>query len=271
MLAAAGIAGVVLLVVPLLIWATDDSKKKEKDEVSVAAQSDTVLDDEALDAPKGAYAPAEPTPEPSSPKPSAKKEKPSATPVPEPPVQQQSAVAAPEPTPEKKTADSDAGQVKQEAPKPTPNTAALAVQRLATASPGRHVCYRAYVQGSGWQTPVCDGATAGAEGQGRPIKAINIAVSDANGVNANEFIQKVGWPTKWAGVPNGVDLTIGSARQDAPNMAGFGVSVNEGIVCQNTQVRDSGWLGMGCDEPGGYIFGGSLNEDHWLEAVRFTV
>ncbi|MFL1900725.1 hypothetical protein ACJWDR_16680 [Streptomyces tauricus] len=266
LLAAAGIAGVVLLVVPLLIWATDDSEKKDR--VSVATRSDTVLDEEPLNVPKGDYAPATPTAEPSSPKPSAE---PKAKAKAETEAEAPSAVPAPEPSARPEAKKDSGRQAQQSAPKPAPNTAALAVQRLATTSPGRHVCYRAYVTGTGWQAPVCDGATAGAAATGRPIKALNIAVAGTDGTSANEYIQKTGWPTKWAGVANGVDLTIGTAAQNAPNMAGLAISVGKGVVCQNTRVHDGGWLGLGCDEPGGYIFGGTLKEDRWLEAVRLTV
>ncbi|WAU82102.1 hypothetical protein O1Q96_21370 [Streptomyces sp. Qhu-G9] len=267
LLAAAGIAGAVLLVVPLLIWATDDSEKKDK---VAAAGSDTVLGDDSLAVPKGDYAPAEPTPEPTSPKPSAKvkakAKQPSPVPTPEPPPKQQ----------QKKKSDSGAGQVKQEAPKAPPNTAALAVQRLATASPGRHICYRAYMTGTGWQAPVCDGATAGLEGQGRAIKALNIAVSDTNGVDASPFFQGAGWTVPWKGVGNGSDLVIGNAKQSAPNMGGFAINVGKdrGNICQNTQVSGSGWLGLGCDNPqtaNNYIFGGDVTKERALEAVKFTV
>ena len=65
LLAAAGIAGTVLLAVPLLIWATDNSDRKS-DKSSVAAESDTLLDDKALDARQGSYAPTEPTTKPTN-------------------------------------------------------------------------------------------------------------------------------------------------------------------------------------------------------------
>ncbi|CAM5649858.1 Hydrophobic W protein OS=Streptomyces fumanus OX=67302 GN=GCM10018772_05510 PE=4 SV=1 [Streptomyces fumanus] len=48
--------------------------------------------------------------------------------------------------------------------KPPAETAATAVNQLAKKNPGRHVCYRAYVSGRGWQKPVCDGAAAGTPG-----------------------------------------------------------------------------------------------------------
>jgi hypothetical protein len=269
LLAAAGIAGVVLLAVPLLIWATNDDSEKKKDTVSVAANSDTMLNDAPLNAPPGDYAPSKPTAAPTTTKPSAEakaKAKPSIPAqvvVPPPPV----------PQPKAKAPVAKSTPAKEETYKPPPNTASLAVQRLATKSPGRHICYRAYVKGLGWQGAVCDGGTAGTTGQNRPIQALNIAVSDTNGTAGNGFIQVAGWKTPWSSAVNGVDMYIGSAKKDAPNMAGFTIRVGAGVVCQNTYVRNEKWRGLGCDNPGGegYIFGGTLNKELWLEAVRFTV
>ncbi|WP_257232361.1 RICIN domain-containing protein [Streptomyces sp. Rer75] len=69
LLAAADIAGAILVAVPLLIWATAGSDEK-KDKVAVAAKTDTALDDESLEAPSAEYAPDEPSPDPTSAKPS---------------------------------------------------------------------------------------------------------------------------------------------------------------------------------------------------------
>lgn len=293
LLAAAGIAGAVLLVVPLLIWATDDSGQK-KDKTSVAADSDTVLDGESLGAPQGEYAPAEPSADPSG-KPSKSAEakaKGKAKPNGEAqsPVGQDmpdySAAVPPgdpkKPAKEKSSsgADTDSGSTQRQAAGPPAGTAAYSVLQLADRNPGRHVCYRAYVQDIGWQSVRCDGATAGTEGQGRPIKALNIAVSgmsNANGTAATPFIQGTGWAgTNWKGAANGVNLTIGTASNSAPNMAGFGISVDaaKSQICQNAHVKDGGWLGVQCDTPASknnYIFGGTLDKSRWLEAVRFTV
>lgn len=258
LLAAAGIAGVILLAVPLMIWATDDSEPK-KDKVAATAQSDTVLDDEVEHAPRGNYAPAKPTPEPSRAKPTRKAQKP----------------AAPGAKSVKSTPKAKPKANAPAPPRTAPNTAALAVQRLATSSGGRHICYRAYVADIGWQAPVCDGAMAGT-GQGRPIKALNIAVSGTNGVDANESSQGAGFTTPWQGVGNGGDLVIGTAKQSAPNMSGFAITVDKGggNICQNTQVSGSGWLGLGCDTAETserIIFGGDVTNERALEAVRFTV
>ena len=266
LLAAAGIAGVVLLAVPLLIWATDDSEPK-KDNVAVAAGSDTLLEEELLEAPKGDYAPAEPTPEPSTAKPSA---------APTSPVVKKSAPVTPSSAPVEKptevaTEKAETQVREHKAPKLPPNTAAYAVQRMAASNPGRHICYRVHVKGSGWTAPVCDGATAGQEGKGRPITAINIAVADAKRVNGNEFIQKDGWTTAWSGAADGTDLYLGSAAANAPNLSGFTIGVEAGNVCQNHKLGERGWGGLACESSKGWVFGGSTEPQFWLEAVRFNV
>lgn len=265
LLAAAGIAGVVLLAVPLLIWATDDARQK-KDDVTVAAGSGTLLEEEPLEVPKGDYAPAEPTPEPSTAKPSVK-----ASAVVKAPAPVVSSVPVPVSTAPVETKKAETQVKEHKAPQLPPNTAAYAVQRMAASHPGRHICYRVHAKGAGWTVPVCDGATAGHEGAGRAITAINIAVADAKRVNGNEFIQKDGWTTPWSGAADGTDLTLGSAASNAPNLSGFTIGVESGNVCQNHKLGEHDWGGLACEQPQGWIFGGSTEPKFWLEAVRFTV
>ncbi|MFI8088583.1 hypothetical protein ACIF9R_09720 [Streptomyces sp. NPDC086080] len=271
LLAAAGIAGVVLLAVPLLIWATDDARQNKKDDVAVAAGSDTLLDEEPLEVPKGEYAPAAPTPT-STPKPKASAKKPAVKQ--QPVVGQGAPVSSPASSdkPLKKTVNKAQTKVEDhEPPKLPPNTAAYAVQRLAASNPGRHICYRVHVKGAGWTAPVCDGGTAGHEGKGRPITAINISVADVKRVNGNEFIQKDGWTTPWSGAADGTDLVLGSAASNAPNLSGFTIGAEVGNVCQNHKLGQHDWGGLRCETSEGWIFGGSTSPDVWLEAVRFTV
>ncbi|MFD9440130.1 hydrolase, partial [Streptomyces sp. NPDC060006] len=170
--------------------------------------------------------------------------------------------------------------------KKTPErTAATAVQQLAAQDPGgRHICYRAFVADKGWTDAVCDGETAGSVGQSKAVKALNIAVSGTKGTAGVAFIHNPGSTNgkgyynnvPWSGVPDGIDNYIGSTKKDAQNMLGFTINVDEGggPVCQTTHVHNEGWHGMGCDKPGegeGFIFGGTLSNDLWLEAVKFTV
>lgn len=261
LLAAAGIAGVVLLAVPLLIWATDDSRQK-KDNVAVAAGSDTLLEEEPLEVPRGDYAPAEPTPEPSTKKPSAKP-----APVVEKPVPVTSSAAPVSESP-KATKKAETQVKEHKAPELPPNTAAYAVQRLAASNPGRHICYRVHRKGAGWTTPRCDGAMSG---KGLPITAINIAVVGAKRVSANEFVQKDGWTTAWSGAADGTDLTLGSDSPNAPNLSGYAIGVDDGNVCHHHKLGEHDWGAYLCESSQGWRFGGSVEPDVWLESVKFNL
>ncbi|MFC8566029.1 hypothetical protein ACFUIW_09710 [Streptomyces sp. NPDC057245] len=268
LLAAAGITGIVLLAVPLLIWATDNTREK-KDNAAVAARSDTLLDDAPLEAPNGQYAPAEPTTEPPSSKPPADpgpSKKRDAEPPSSAPAEKAPTTSAPAEKPQTKKK-----LVAREARKArilSPSTAAGAVERLGS---GRHVCYRVHLKGSGWTAPVCDGATAGKPDGGQPITAVNIAVTGAQRVNANEFIQHDGYTTDWAGADDKSDLTLGTASNSAPNLGGFAIGVESGQICQNNKLGGHGWPNGGCAADGGWVFAGSTEGPRWLEAIKLTV
>ncbi|GAQ67849.1 clostridial hydrophobic W [Streptomyces scabiei] len=164
-------------------------------------------------------------------------------------------------------------------------TAATAVRQLAAADPGgRHICYRAFVNGKGWTAPECDGDTAGTVGQGRSLKALNIAVSGVNGTAGTPFVHNPDstngqgrYPDPgWSSAKDGFDNYIGSSKQGAPDLLGFTVNVDGGgrAVCQSVHQKDRGWQNLACDKPGEgehYIFGGTLDNGIWLEAVKFTV
>ncbi|MBO7934920.1 hypothetical protein JTP77_002980 [Streptomyces sp. S9] len=166
--------------------------------------------------------------------------------------------------------------------KPPAETAATAVKRLARNDPsGRHICYRAYVSGRGWQKPVCDGTVAGTTGQNLPIKALNIAVSGTGGTAANAFVHNPRstdgagiWQPKWTpNTANGKNIYIGSAKRSAPSMLGFAINIGSGgRICQAAHVQDTGWSETGCADPRpDFVTGGSFSNDRWLEAVKFTV
>ncbi|MGW4983092.1 hydrolase [Streptomyces mirabilis] len=170
----------------------------------------------------------------------------------------------------------------KESAAPQEETAATAVAQLAAQDPGRHICYRVYLTDKGWTKPVCDGAMAGTMGQNRPIKSLNLATSDTDGTAATAFVYypqstdgKGHYNGPWKGVADGSDLYIGSTKKDDPYMLGFAMNVGESksVVCQTAHVHNEGWHGLACDEPGGdnYIFGGTLSNQLWLEAVKFTV
>ncbi|MEU3172176.1 hypothetical protein [Streptomyces sp. NPDC007000] len=165
--------------------------------------------------------------------------------------------------------------------KPPQDTAASAVKRLAASDPsGRHICYRAYVSGQGWQKPVCDGTIAGTAGQNKPIKALNIAVHGVDGSAANAFRQvskpvdgRGQWQPSWTAITgDGKNFYIGSAKQSAPNMLGFAVNVGSGEICHSVRLRQRDWGQRTCSKARpAYTFGGTLDNDVWLEAVKLTV
>ncbi|WP_018544812.1 hypothetical protein [Streptomyces sp. LaPpAH-108] len=166
--------------------------------------------------------------------------------------------------------------------KPPAETAGTAVNRLAASDPGgRHICYRAYVAGQGWQKPVCDGTMAGTTGRNRAIKGLEIAVRGTGGSAANAFVHKPGstdgkgvWQPKWTAVTgDGKNFRVGGTTQGAPDMLGFAINVGSGRVCQATRrVGSTAWSGTGCaNARPAYVFGGALENDRRLEAVRFTV
>ncbi|MFG2514724.1 hypothetical protein [Streptomyces sp. NPDC048584] len=165
--------------------------------------------------------------------------------------------------------------------KPPQDTAASAVRRLAASDPsGRHICYRAYVSGKGWQKPVCDGTMAGTTGQNRPIKALNIAVHGVDGSAGNAFRHaskpvdgRGEWQPSWTAVTgDGKNFTIGSPKKDAPDMLGFALNVGSGEICNTVRLRQRDWGGRVCTKPRpDFVFGGTLDNDVWLEAVKLTV
>ncbi|MEF9907163.1 hydrolase [Streptomyces sp. P9-A2] len=163
-------------------------------------------------------------------------------------------------------------------------TAAIAVQQLAAEDPsGRHICYRVYVAGQGWSDAVCDGETAGTAGSGKPIKAVNTAVSGTKGTAGGAFVPDPAstkgeghYPDPWPNAADGIDNYVGSTEEGAPDMMGFSISVDSGggTVCQSVYVHNDAWLGLECDEPGvGYKFtyAGTRDNDLWIEAVKLTV
>ncbi|WAZ25681.1 hydrogenase expression protein HypA [Streptomyces cinnabarinus] len=165
--------------------------------------------------------------------------------------------------------------------KPPQDTAATAVNRLARSDPsGRHICYRVHLSGSGWQKPVCDGTLAGTTGQNKPIKAINIAVTGTGGSAANAFRHdpestdgQGKWVEEWTAITaDGRNNYIGSTKQGAPYMTGFAINIGSGRICQTAKVRGYDWGGQDCaDQRPDFVFGGTLENTRWLEAVKFTV
>ncbi|MER5553540.1 hydrogenase expression protein HypA [Streptomyces sp. NPDC002793] len=262
-LAAAAIIGAILISVPFLVSGQDD-RKPEKDRTQNVAG--TILGTERSEPPE-TYTSKSPSPSVTPSKEKAQG-KPSELPVAEP-------VMVPPPTkPERKPA----ATVTAKAP---PNTAAGALSSLAQADPeGRHICYRAFVSGSGWQAPVCDGTMAGTAGQGKQITALNIAVWNVGGSSANALLHDQGstsgnakWAPSWTAlVADGKDNYIGSPQQGAPFLTGFAMNVGKGSVCHSARLRGGGWGPQFCkNSRPEYMFVGTTDNKSWFEAVKLTV
>ncbi|MFE5027911.1 hypothetical protein ACFRAO_32485 [Streptomyces sp. NPDC056656] len=261
-LAGVAIVGVVLLAIPLLLLAGSgrdgDKNKSGGPPATVGAHTELNGDDRRG---LGDYAVMSPSPKSS-----------------------RTASASPSPSADKpkgrSTAAAESAQAAETA-KPPRDTAAGAVMELGKNDPsGRHICYRAYVSGKGWQKPVCDGAMAGTTKQNRPIKALNIAVTGSDGSSANAFVHnsaskdgKGMWMPQWTGVKaDDTNNYIGSTKKSAPNMSGFAINIGTGRICQTAKVHSLDWGGKGCTSARpGYIFGGALSNDRYLEAVKLTV
>ncbi|MFI2782958.1 hydrogenase expression protein HypA [Streptomyces sp. ALB3] len=266
-LAAAAVVGALLVSVPFLVAGQDDGEP-EKDRTQNAAG--TVLGTGRSELPED-YTSKSPSPSasPSKEKERAKvKEKPHEPPVTKP------VVVPPPVEPERKPP----ATVTAKAP---PHTAAGALNSLAEADPeGRHICYRAFVSGSGWQAPVCDGTMAGTAGQGKQITALNIAVWNVGGSSANALLHDQGstsgnatWAPSWTSlVADGKDNYIGSAKQGAPFMTGFAMNVGKGGVCHTARLRGGGWGQQYCkNSRPEYMFVGTTDNENWFEAVKLTV
>jgi len=165
-------------------------------------------------------------------------------------------------------------------PKIKPATAATAVKKLAAKDAGRHICYRAFIAGDGWTDAVCDGAATGTVDDAKQITALNIAVSGTLGSAANAFIHNPDstdgnghWEPQWTAIiADNKDNYIGSSKEDAPYMTGFAINIGSGQVCETARNKGYDWGGQGCADPRPkYIFGGTLANDRWLVAVKFTV
>ncbi len=269
MLAAAAIVGAVLISVPFLVAGQDDDRKPEKDQTQNAAG--TVLDAQRPPAPE-TYTSESPKP---SVKPSKKKTvKPSVPPAPKPvvvpPSPSPSASKPAEKKPEKRAATG--------APR---GTAAAALDSLAKSDPqGRHICYRAFVSGQGWQPAVCDGTMTGTAGQGKKITALNIAVWNVEGSSANALLHEGGsssgqakWAPSWtAVVGDGKNNYIGSSKPGAPFLTGFAMNVGKGNVCHTAKMQNGGWGQQFCKNGRPeYMFVGTTDNNNWFEAVKLTV
>lgn len=165
--------------------------------------------------------------------------------------------------------------------RPKADTAATAVHRLAAHDPGgRHVCYRAFVQGDGWQKPVCDGTVTGTVGQGKAVKALNVAVYGVQGSAGTAMVydpQSTNGQGKWkpswtAVVADGKDNYIGSTRKNDPYMVTFVWNVGSGQACSVVKISGQDWDGQSCNNARPDLnTAGHFDNSRFVEAIKLTV
>jgi hypothetical protein len=198
------------------------------------------------------------------------------TTLPSPPAQPSatpSETPSPSPTETQAEAGGGGGAPSKPKAKPKPDTASVAVTKLNDKSPGRHVCYRAYVADIGWQHSVCDGDIAGTQNEGRAIEAINVAVSGSRATSANAFIEGVGFPGPWKAATEKADMTVGKPGS-GQQLDQLVMSLSDGVICGNAFIEKDQWLGKQCDHPGGsgkWISVGVTGKTLHLEAFQLKM
>nr|WP_203616158.1 hydrolase [Streptomyces sp. SID13726] len=165
--------------------------------------------------------------------------------------------------------------------KPKADTAATAVNRLAVNDPGgRHICYRAFVDGKGWQKPVCDGTMSGTAGQGRSITALNVAVYGVQGSAGTAMVYDPDstngqgkWLPSWTAIKaDGRDNYIGSSKADAPYLVTFVYNVGSGQACNSVKVRYKEWSDQVCNNARPDLnTAGNFDNSRFIEAIKLTV
>ncbi|WP_172136560.1 hypothetical protein [Adlercreutzia sp. ZJ473] len=115
------------------------------------------------------------------------------------------------------------------------------------------VNYRSHVQNVGWQGYVSDGRTAGTVGRGLRLEALNINVSNVDGLSIayNAHVQNVGWQG-WK--KNGEQAgTVGqSLRVEALEIKLEGANASSYDVYYRVHAQNFGWMGWAKNgEPAG--------------------
>lgn len=134
------------------------------------------------------------------------------------------------------------------------------------SSGGASVCYEAYIQNTGWQPMVCDGAVAGTTGQSLRMEALSIVTFGTRGICANAHVQNIGWQGQVC-ASDGSILTVGTTGQSL-RMEALTLQPGIGQVCANAHVQNIGWQGMVC---GSEVTVGTTGQSLRMEAIQITV
>jgi hypothetical protein len=136
------------------------------------------------------------------------------------------------------------------------------VMSLVSALTTGAICYRASIQGSGWQPAVCDGGLAGTTGQSLAIEAIQIW-SNVPGVTICYSTALAG--TGWQGTRcNG---QMAGTQHESRRMEAIKITLSTGSVGYRAAVQDLGWLPWVSN--GGVA--GTTGQSRRLEALRVAM
>lgn len=176
--------------------------------------------------------------------------------------------AAPAPQPQRLPGAHRGHPVHRQLSIPPPPLSATAQSVLS--QPGRHICYVAYVNGTGWQSWGCDGATAGTAGQDSGLAALTIAVSPGfSGVCAVAHVPSVSWQD-WTCTSHFPSRTVtvgttGEGRQlDALSLYLPGTSGMR-TICAQANMQRLGWTTGVC---GPAVMAGNTGLGLRMEGLR---
>jgi uncharacterized protein YjdB len=149
---------------------------------------------------------------------------------------------------------------------------AAAIARQVATHPnatGRHICYAAYVQNIGWQTPVCDGVVAGTIGQSLRLEALDIVASGVGGACAAAHVQNIGWQNMVC-VQDNQAMIVGTTGLGL-RMEALTIDVNSEGVCAAAHVQNIGWQSTVCANAPQFATVGTTGQSLRMEAVELTV
>ncbi|WP_312098342.1 N-acetylmuramoyl-L-alanine amidase [Niallia sp.] len=143
------------------------------------------------------------------------------------------------------TEDTSTSTSTEKAPAVMPKAkASRAVMKSVDVNPS--INYASYVQGSGWQNAVKDGALSGTSGQAKRLEALKVSLNDndlySGGVTYKTHVQGIGWTT------NAKDGAISGAPGQNKRMEAIQVQLTGEIakhydIYYRLHVQSFGWLG----------------------------
>ncbi|MDO4805463.1 MAG: hypothetical protein Q4A32_11675 [Lachnospiraceae bacterium] len=135
----------------------------------------------------------------------------------------------------------------------------------AFAAPG--VSYRSYVNGTGWQSYVSNGAISGSTGEGKRIEALSVKLLGASGgIKYRTHVQGKGWGS-WVANGSNSGFPGKSLRVEAFQMELTGNAASSYSIWYRVHVQKFGWLGWTSDGQTAGTTGCSLR----IEAIQIKL